>query len=92
MDRQVSEKEKRDRSNIMRECLAQKRGQFIDKQLNKIIHTIIIEQERPARGITSNYIRVEIPEADCKKNSWQKVMLKEYLPDKNRCEAVACEE
>lgn len=88
MDRQVSEKEKKDRSNVLRECLAKMRGEFIEKQLNRVTHTIIVEQEKPVRGITSNYIRVEIPKAVSRRNSWQKVILTKYLPDKNCCQAV----
>ena len=64
------------------------RYEFITRQLNTITHTIVVEQEKPIRGITSNYIRVEIPRAQAERNSWQRVILKKYLPEKNRCEAV----
>ena len=88
MDRQVSEKEKTVRSNALRECLAKMRVQFIEKQFFRVIHTIIVEQEKPVRGITSNYIRVEIPKVFSMRNSWQKVILSKYLPDKNCCQAM----
>lgn len=88
MDNQVSEKEKTGRSNRLRKCLGAMRHEFIDKQLDTAIYTIVVEQENPIRGITSNYIRVEIPRAHAGRNSWQNVILKKYLPEKNRCEAV----
>ncbi|MFC1476795.1 radical SAM protein, partial [Fibrobacterota bacterium] len=88
MSNQIHEKEKTGRSNQLRKCLAEMRYEFINKQLNTVTHTIVVEQEKPIRGITSNYIRVEIPRAQAERNSWQRVILKKYLPEKNRCKAV----
>lgn len=88
MDNQVSEKEKTERSNQLRECLREMRHVFIIRQLDTVTHTIIVEQEKPVRGITSNYIRVEVPRAHAERNSWQNVILKKYVPEKNCCEAV----
>jgi threonylcarbamoyladenosine tRNA methylthiotransferase MtaB len=88
MNNQVSEKEKTERSNQLRKCLVKMRQEFIDKQLNTVTHTIVVEQEKPIRGITSNYIRVEVPRTHAARNSWQKVILKTYVPEKNYCEAV----
>lgn len=88
MRNQVSERLKTERSNRLRECLKEMRAEFINKQLDSTSHTIVVEQEKPVRGITSNYIRVEIPQAQAEKNSWQNVILKRYMSEKNCCEAI----
>ncbi len=92
IERKISEKEKTDRSRHLRDTLAALRKIFIQTQLNGIIHTIITEREMPVRGITSNYIRVDIPGFFAKHNSWQHVRLTEYHPEENRCTAVPFKE
>lgn len=88
MDKQVSETEKIHRSTILRKCFNDVRKKFIHGQLGTTIHTIIIEQEFPVKGITSNYIRVKVPNVRGMKNTWQKIKLIDYHPEQNICSAV----
>jgi threonylcarbamoyladenosine tRNA methylthiotransferase MtaB len=89
MDSQVSGKEKIRRSNTLRNCLNQMRSRFIQSQIGSIKHRIIVEQERPVKGVTSNYIRVKAPDVHARKNTWCDVVLQEYNPEKNWCIAMS---
>ncbi|MGD9200008.1 MAG: MiaB/RimO family radical SAM methylthiotransferase [Chitinispirillia bacterium] len=91
MDKQVSETEKMNRSNILRKCLNDLRKKFIHGQLGTSIHTIITEDEFPVKGITSNYIKVKIPDFRGIKNTWQPVKLIKYYPKQNFCSAYIVE-
>ncbi len=83
---QVLEKEKTERSEILRDTLMDLRSRFIEKQIeDKVIQRIIIEKESPCTGITGNYIRVVLPDITGAKNSWQLVQLEKYVPEKNSC-------
>ncbi len=88
MANQVHEKEKSARSDRLRRLLSEKRQEFVVSQLNSTTHTIVVEQEIPVRGITQNYIRVEVPRIRLKRNSWQQVQLINYSKEKNCCEAA----
>jgi len=92
MGNQIREKEKTERSNRLRSLLGTMRTRFVQRQLTGIEHTIIIEKEKPVRGITPNYIRVVVPGSRGVRNTWQKVRLVTYVPEKNYCEAECCEE
>jgi len=85
---QVSEKIKTERSDLLRVCLAKLRSRFINSQVDTVMHRIIVEQENPAIGVTSNYIRVVVPQAFAQRNTWQQVRLKKFQADENICEAV----
>jgi len=82
---QVPEKEKSERSNIIRKVLSELRKKFIATQTGEIVHRIIVEKDDPVQGITSNYIRVEIPDIKINKNEWYNVFLKHYICDGNYC-------
>ena len=84
---QISEKEKTERSDRLRECLVELRCKFIENQIDKVTHRIIVEQQNPAKGVTSNYIRVVVPQTFAKRNTWQEVRLKKYIPAENVCES-----
>lgn len=92
MGNHVPEKVKTRRSDTLRSLLAAMRSQFIGNQCRIVDHTIIIEKEKPATGMTSNYIRVVVPGVRRKRNTWQRVRLHNYLSEKNCCEAVCCGE
>ncbi len=92
MENQIPEKEKIVRSDRLRRLLSKKRQEFIQKQLNTVTHTIVVEKEIPVRGITQNYIRVEVSQIHRKRNTWQQVRLINYSSEKNCCEAVCCGE
>lgn len=85
MDGQVDEKVKTERGAVLRVCLQKLRAGFIGRQLGTTAHTIIVEREMPAEGMTSNYIRVKIPGTRAPRNTWQQVVLSEYNQEKNCC-------
>jgi threonylcarbamoyladenosine tRNA methylthiotransferase MtaB len=91
MDKQVSETEKKQRSIILRECFQDLRKKFIHGQFDAPIHTIITEHEFPIKGITSNYIRVVVPDTRGIKNTVQSVKLIKYHAEHNLCSAVIAE-
>jgi threonylcarbamoyladenosine tRNA methylthiotransferase MtaB len=85
MDGLVDERVKTDRGATLRACLQKLRVEFIGRQLGTTTHTIIVEREVPAGGMTSNYIRVEIPGTRMSRNTWQEVVCVAYNQEKNCC-------
>lgn len=69
---QVDEKTKLMRSAMLREVIEKNRALFI-KNMHNIRERIIVESENPCRGLTSNYLHVEIPEHCEQKNSWLEI-------------------
>ncbi len=92
MQNHISEKDKIERSSTFRSLLDSQRTRFIQKQLHSVIHTIIIEREKPIHGITSNYIRVEVPALRRNRNTWLPVRITSYSADRNYCIGALCEE
>jgi tRNA A37 methylthiotransferase MiaB len=84
---QVSEPEKTRRSAFLRDALKTGNGAFIDR-LKGTRHRLIVEEENPAQGVASNYLRMEAPGAHAKKNSWIDVTLVGRGPDHKNCRAV----
>jgi threonylcarbamoyladenosine tRNA methylthiotransferase MtaB len=74
MPDQVSENVKTARSAALRELLEKNRGKFLSLLFAHPLY-IIIESENPARGVSGNYIKVEVPESRPPKNSWMRVAL-----------------
>lgn len=66
---QISEVLKTRRSNQLRELINQSRDQFMLKN-HTVSKKIIVESESPVRGLTSNYIHVEVPGMSRNCNSW----------------------
>ena len=64
----------------------------IKKRGIEIYSTIIIERDKPVRGITSNYIRVEVPDVHMPRNTWLSVRLKSYSVNQKHCIAARYEE
>jgi len=81
----ISDSIKTQRSSILREYFTAARKEFIAPQLHSEKHTIVVENEKPIKGVTSNYIRVKIPESSAKKNSVVNIFLKEYDSVRNIC-------
>jgi len=71
---QISEIVKKTRGDLLRDLLQSSRDVFLYSQSSRPLY-IIIEESEPARGISSNYIRVEVPKTGAPKNSWMRVRL-----------------
>ncbi len=84
MSDQVKDAVKKVRSDKLRDLLAANRLDFINKQKSKV-HTIITEKESPVNGLSSNYIRFDIPDIRCVKNSWLNVEIDSYDMSRNVC-------
>lgn len=65
----IDETTKSRRSFLLRQAVENSRSLFI-KNLTDVKKRIIVESEKPCRGLTSNYIHVEIPDYSKEKNSW----------------------
>ncbi len=74
MSDQIAESVKTSRSNLLRNTIDESRRLFI-KKINGIKEKIIVESEHPVRGLTSNYLHVEIPDLKAKHNSWIEVSI-----------------
>lgn len=88
---QISEKEKTSRSAILRSAIEESRIRFIDAS-RSFTKKIIVESENPVRGLTSNYLHVEIKNTKGVRNTWLDVMVISNSQDRY-CQAqpVTCE-
>ncbi len=75
---QVSESVKSSRSDQLRKLINQSRESFLNKN-RTVSKKIIVESESPVRGLTSNFIHVEIPGLSRECNSWLDVNVVESL-------------
>lgn len=75
---QISETVKNNRSNRLRMLINRSRGEFLNKN-RTVSKKIIVESESPVRGLTSNYIHVEIPGFSRECNSWLDVKVDETV-------------
>jgi threonylcarbamoyladenosine tRNA methylthiotransferase MtaB len=71
---QVAERIKTERSERLRIEIEKSRKKFLNLQ-HGILQRIIVESEMPVRGLTSNYIHVEIPDSTFKRNYWLDVKM-----------------
>jgi threonylcarbamoyladenosine tRNA methylthiotransferase MtaB len=74
MPGKVPELVKQERSARLRAAIAASREKFVGDQAGST-GRIIVEQESPVAGITSNYLHVEIPGCRAPHNSWCDVVL-----------------
>jgi threonylcarbamoyladenosine tRNA methylthiotransferase MtaB len=74
MPGQISELEKKKRSERLREAIAESRKKYLSLLLGRPL-CILVEDGSPARGISGNYLKIEIPGADFSKNSWVRAAL-----------------
>lgn len=92
IDEQISESVKKDRSDKLRKIFSLNREKFIDRVLQEnSLKKIIVEASNPIKGVTSNYIRVEVCQENADKNSWINVKLLGYDTNKNCCIAKVLE-
>src|SRR5690606_10276342 len=66
---QVAETIKSERSDQLRKLFATSTLNFINR-LDGQVSRIIVESENPVRGITSNFIKIEVPGIRVDHNSW----------------------
>ncbi|MDR0330136.1 MAG: MiaB/RimO family radical SAM methylthiotransferase [Chitinispirillales bacterium] len=71
---QVGEPVKKARSAAMLAMLEKSREKFLSLLFARPL-CIIIESENPVRGVSGNYIKVEVPGADAVRNTWMRVAL-----------------
>jgi threonylcarbamoyladenosine tRNA methylthiotransferase MtaB len=71
---QISESVKKNRSESLRGILEKSRKNFLSLLFVRPL-IIIIESESPTRGVSGNYIKVEVPASRAPKNSWMKAVL-----------------
>jgi threonylcarbamoyladenosine tRNA methylthiotransferase MtaB len=74
MGNQVEEAVKTKRSTQLRKIVAVHRNKFLH-QLQHTTQRIIVESSNPVRGITSNFVHVEIPDCVLEPNTWLDVSL-----------------
>ena len=74
MPHKIPEAVKSERGEKLRTVIEKSRKKFLSC-LQGTAHRIIVEQERPARGVTSNYLTVEIPGVSAPHNSWLDVII-----------------
>lgn len=89
MDGQIAEAVKAERSERLRLMLSQQRSAWVRRQIDAgIVHDIVVEHESPVKGVTGNYIAIEIPAAVSERNSLVSVRLTGFDPVTNRCSAI----
>jgi len=74
MPGQVAESVKKSRSGALRGVLQKNRKNFLSLLFGSPL-CIIVESENPARGVSGNYIRVEVPGVSARRNAWMRVAL-----------------
>jgi len=84
MPGQVDEYEKTRRSERLRTVLANTREQFITRCID-FPQTILVEKEHPVSGLSSNYLRIDVPDCAAPHNSLLTVRLTGEMSDGGRC-------
>jgi tRNA A37 methylthiotransferase MiaB len=74
MSDQVSEAVKKYRGGALRDLLQDCRKKFLSRLSARILY-IIVESEYPVRGVSGNYIKIEVPGLRVPKNTWARVVL-----------------
>jgi len=87
MSPKIPEAVKRERSERLRAAVEESRKKFIASQKD-VQRRIIVEQERPVRGVTSNYLSIEIPGASAPYNSWLDVVIEGTMGSGRFCRAL----
>jgi threonylcarbamoyladenosine tRNA methylthiotransferase MtaB len=90
---QVSDTAKTRRSIVLKDVIEGCRIAFLEKN-HGITRRIIVESENPVRGLTSNYLHVEIPDFKAVRNAWLYVSVstnergRYFLAEPVMCEVV----
>jgi threonylcarbamoyladenosine tRNA methylthiotransferase MtaB len=74
MPGQIAESVKKRRSAALLGLLQKNREKFLSLLFARPLY-IIIESENPARGVSGNYIKVEVPDVAASRNTWMRVVL-----------------
>jgi threonylcarbamoyladenosine tRNA methylthiotransferase MtaB len=85
---QVDGTEKNGRSARLRTILDKCNKAFIEGEKGSV-HTLLVENEEPASGLASNYLRMEVPGCAAPKNTWLDVVITGIDPGSGRCVAAA---
>jgi threonylcarbamoyladenosine tRNA methylthiotransferase MtaB len=88
---QISEQVKTRRSGQMRDAVMACRKRFVARQAG-VTHTILVEQENPAAGLSSNYLRIVTQSAEVQRNSWMKVRIDGFDEEGNFCRGQMLQE
>ncbi len=75
MTNTVPEPEKTTRSAILRDLVGKSRSHFI-KKIEPVPQRIIVESVFPVRGLTSNFLHVELPGGEVNCNTWMEVTVR----------------
>jgi threonylcarbamoyladenosine tRNA methylthiotransferase MtaB len=86
MQPKIPEAVKRSRSERLRAVIEKSRKKFL-AGLQDTPQRIIVEQDSPVRGVTSNYLSIEIPGASAPYNSWLDVVIEETSISGKFCRA-----
>ncbi|MCX7726262.1 MAG: tRNA (N(6)-L-threonylcarbamoyladenosine(37)-C(2))-methylthiotransferase MtaB [Chitinispirillaceae bacterium] len=78
LEDQIKEHIKNERSEILRKIVEKSKNEFIQKLKNSR-ERIIVESTEPLRGVTSNYLRIEIPNYSYGYNKWLDVIITDKL-------------
>lgn len=62
------------RSELLRGVVETSRHQFLNR-CSSISHRIIVESDKPARGVTANYLHVQVDSGQFRHNSWLDVKI-----------------
>jgi threonylcarbamoyladenosine tRNA methylthiotransferase MtaB len=84
---QVDEKEKNRRSRRLRSVLDACHSSFVASAM-KDVQDVLVESENPAGGLSSNYLRLEVPGITAQKNTWLRAVITGVDPDGSRCIAA----
>jgi threonylcarbamoyladenosine tRNA methylthiotransferase MtaB len=85
---QVTEHIKRGRSERLREVLGARRARFARSRIGEH-EKIVVEREEPVEGVTGNYLRTEVRDAEARRGRWMSVRVTDYDTGTNRCVARA---
>jgi threonylcarbamoyladenosine tRNA methylthiotransferase MtaB len=87
MPDQVSGEVKRRRARHLRDLLGRRRRAFVAGQRGTRLR-IVVERQRPVRGLTSNYLHVALDGTNAARNSWLDVVLSgDVAADGRHCTA-----
>lgn len=87
MNGQIDEKEKNRRSQVLRLSLDACHAEFVSTA-KRTVHRVLIEEENPAGGLASNYLRLDLPGYCAPKNTWVDAVITGTDPENGHCIAV----
>ncbi|HUI93143.1 MAG TPA: tRNA (N(6)-L-threonylcarbamoyladenosine(37)-C(2))-methylthiotransferase MtaB [Chitinivibrionales bacterium] len=87
MPGQIDEKEKSRRSERLRKLLEDRRRLFVRSAAGEV-QRVLVEEESPAAGLASNYLRIEVAGHTAPANTWIDVTVSGIGNKKDRCGAV----